>query len=1465
MSHPRGGLVNRYFAGLSPTIIPLLVCLVTLLGGLPLAAVHAPASAATPASSATSSITPPAHPANPLAFRANAPNVTGTFYANNSNVAPFTNKTAWCGNNLFFTFQCLAQRQDPSLLHLSNGKLAVAFGLVTPVNSSPCYGANNSTYARVGFEVSPDNGTTFGAIQYVTGSSSSTCPYFQELEPSFGTSANGTVYGVFVDANATPTNLTTFGPPLMGYYVRPSDALAFVQSPTGAAFSPAKIILAGGNIARPQIAVYGKTIYVAFENISNGTTNLPGMSIINPPVASEFMYSADAGATWHGPYTLPGENATNFDTSLSPSVEVTPTGTVVVAYATNRTCIAYCAGAFAINEQFGEQIVVSTSSSNGTRWSTPTPVSPALQAEPAFPGGSSGYNGPFLYSLFEYAPNTALLIDPASGNWYVAWDAAYNLSYTGFAFYDYTHAALFAGVSTNGGVSWASSMVSPPLSTDPNLLMEAYFNPALGVSGGTVYLTYTYNIYGFGSSCGPLLTNQYNFRYTQKVSTSLNGVTWSGPIDVSVGAAFSYGNYNNQGYHASVAFDGSGSPIMAYVLENGESLFIPGFSQSVTPVPLVVARPYIGSAAVVTFVANGLPGGAHWGFSVGGNLFSNLLGPAVNVTNFPKNSTEIVAFQNASIGGGYRTEFLPGLTGSAALSFAANGTYVFNLTKYYGFDLSISPSNPLFFFIDFYNGVANWAFNHAWQAYVYPNGTNFTIQVQESGCPFPWYLPAGLSFTLNTLFSFPIYYEYQSALPVTHWSGSGSGNYTGGGAWANITMNGPVNETMYMQPLGSYPVDFVPQGLPSTSTYQFTLDGTMHSAAGNVSVTVPGLKTGAHFLTAVSATSTVAGWAYYGHARTGSPVLVPNTPEVDLDFALVNTSSTPGPVSFHATGLTPGTVWSLGFNGTTYSSATPWINVTVRNGTYPLAGFPAISSNGTATYAPLGLPSTLAVSTGKSYDVGFSPTFEVSVVSGIGGTVAPAGSSFWLAPGSLTSFTATPLVGYSFGGWRGIGTGSYTGSNLTAHVTANGPIVESANFVPLPLNRFNLNITETGLPAGTLWSAVVGGNGYSSSGTTITVPNAYSCGLSGPLGMYTLNVPFVYLNGTPGTRYVPTPYPGTVCGGTSVAIVFTTQYYMTLGATPGGGVSAAVGATITSNSIWVNSGQVVDLQAQPSAGYVFIAWQGTGPGNYSGSVAVTSFTMLGPVSELGVFAPAPPSGGPTYYVDFHETTALPAGTTWTLSFAGGTYSSNSAWINVTGVSPGTHALSVPIVFGPTGYVRFTPISPPANVAVSGNNSAGVPISFGTDYWVKIIVAAGSGTVTPGTGWVSAGSMISLTAVPASGSTFLGWSGSGPGAYTGVIGTQSVTVNAPIEELATFALLPPIVTTSTPLFQNPVVWAGLGVAGLVVGLAVGVLLGRRRTPPTVMLTPATASSSGPSTSPTPSSWMEDPPSSGGGSQ
>ena len=74
---------------------------------------------------------------------------------------------------------------------------------------------------------------------------------------------------------------------------------------------------------------------------------------------------------------------------------------------------------------------------------------------------------------------------------------------------------------------------------------------------------------------------------------------------------------------------------------------------------------------------------------------------------------------------------------------------------------------------------------------------------------------------------------------------------------------------------------------------------------------------------------------------------------------------------------------------------------------------------------------------------------------------------------------------------------------------------------------------------------------------------------------------------------------------------FTTQYYLTMNAGAGGGVSPV--------SSWQNSNAVVNISATINSGFTFGGWTGSGSGSYSGINNPASITMNGPITETAAF------------------------------------------------------------------------------------------------------------------------------------------------------------------------------------------------------------------------------------------------------
>ena len=74
---------------------------------------------------------------------------------------------------------------------------------------------------------------------------------------------------------------------------------------------------------------------------------------------------------------------------------------------------------------------------------------------------------------------------------------------------------------------------------------------------------------------------------------------------------------------------------------------------------------------------------------------------------------------------------------------------------------------------------------------------------------------------------------------------------------------------------------------------------------------------------------------------------------------------------------------------------------------------------------------------------------------------------------------------------------------------------------------------------------------------------------------------------------------------------FTTQYFLTMNAGPGGGVSPV--------SDWYNSGTNANINATALSGYAFSAWAGTGSGSFSGTNNPAFVTINGPITQTANF------------------------------------------------------------------------------------------------------------------------------------------------------------------------------------------------------------------------------------------------------
>src|ERR1035441_6351192 len=175
---------------------------------------------------------------------------------------------------------------------------------------------------------------------------------------------------------------------------------------------------------------------------------------------------------------------------------------------------------------------------------------------------------------------------------------------------------------------------------------------------------------------------------------------------------------------------------------------------------------------------------------------------------------------------------------------------------------------------------------------------------------------------------------------------------------------------------------------------------------------------------------------------------------------------------------------------------------------------------------------SVAPTRGAAYTASFTTQYYLAMSAAVGGSVSP--TSDWYGSGAVADINATPARGYSFSGWAGAGAGSYSGSSVSASVTMNGPVSETASFA---VNPGNVSVTAQGNPSGA--SFTVDGIGYASrqsfswtSGSSHPIATA-SPQSGGP------GIQYIWSNWSDGGAMSHTVAP---TSGTTFTANFATQY-----------------------------------------------------------------------------------------------------------------------------------------------------------------------------------------------------------------------------------------------------------------------------------------------------------------------------------
>ncbi|MEM3846555.1 MAG: hypothetical protein QXU98_12745, partial [Candidatus Parvarchaeota archaeon] len=262
-------------------------------------------------------------------------------------------------------------------------------------------------------------------------------------------------------------------------------------------------------------------------------------------------------------------------------------------------------------------------------------------------------------------------------------------------------------------------------------------------------------------------------------------------------------------------------------------------------------------------------------------------------------------------------------------------------------------------------------------------------------------------------------------------------------------------------------------------------------------------------------------------------------------------------------------------------------------------------------------------------------------------------------PGSSKFVQNATTENYSF---KTKSTTAYGTYSFYEVVTDSNGVSLKSNIVSVEVGKgYNVTFSESGLPSGTKWSVSVNGISLSSSSSDITFiePN-----ITYPYDV----VPII--SGGVGVRYIDFKPSGNVTidgQPVTINVIFNTQFNVTFIASPSGtGTFSLAGG-------WYNKSTEISVLAEPSSGYVFGSWVGSGSGSYSGSKNPAVIWVNSTISETAIF-------DKLYQITVNET-GLPAGSTWYFNITGLVFKSTGTKISFSEPN-GTYSY---VVGAPSGY------------------------------------------------------------------------------------------------------------------------------------------------------------------------------------
>ena len=396
-------------------------------------------------------------------------------------------------------------------------------------------------------------------------------------------------------------------------------------------------------------------------------------------------------------------------------------------------------------------------------------------------------------------------------------------------------------------------------------------------------------------------------------------------------------------------------------------------------------------------------------------------------------------------------------------------------------------------------------------------------------------------------------------------------------------------------------------------------------------------------------------------------------------------------------------------------------------------------------------PASLTVNGNKTVTATFTQiTHTITASAGSGGSISPSGSVS-VAQGANKAFTITASTGYQ------VSSVLVDGSSVGAVTSYTFSNVQATHTISVTFTQIKYTITASAGSGGSIspsGSVVV--NYGSNQAFTITANTGYHIvavlvdGVSvGTVSSYTFSN--VQATHTISATFTQVTYTISASAGSGGSI------------SPSGSVSVAQGSskafTITANTGYQVSSVLVDGSSVGSVtSYTFSNVQATH--TISATFTQITYTVTVNISGQGTVTKNP------------NTTSYTSGSTVQLTATPATGYSFTGW---------------------SGSVSGT--TNPDSITVNGNKV--ITATFAAQTYALTVNKAGTGsgtvTLSPSGGSYTYGTSVTLTATPATGSTFTGWSGD----LSGSSSSASLTMNSTHTVTATFAKIMYTLTVQSP--------------------------------------------------------------------